>query len=96
MSIATQIVLLWLLFAATHMTLSSRRLRPRLVAALGERGFLGVYSLVAITVFVALVWRYWAHRHAGALLYTPPALGVAGLWTLYVLQGVAWTLVVAG
>ncbi|MCU0669212.1 MAG: NnrU family protein [Myxococcota bacterium] len=96
MSIATQIVLLWLLFAATHMTLSSRRLRPRLVAALGERGFLGVYSLVAITIFVALVWRYWAHRHAGALLYTPPALGVAGLWTLYVLQGVAWTLVVAG
>lgn len=96
MSIATQIVLLWLLFAATHMVLSSRRLRPKLVATLGERGFLGVYSLVAIVIFVALVWRYMGHRHEGALLYTPLPLGVAGLWVLYVLQGVAWTLVVAG
>lgn len=96
MSVATSILALWLLFAATHMTLSSRRLRPRLVAALGERGFLGVYSLVAIAIFTALVWRYWTHRHAGALLYTPPALGVAGRWALYVLQGVAWTLIVAG
>jgi uncharacterized membrane protein len=96
MSIAMQIVLLWLLFAATHMALSSRRWRPRLVASLGEQGFLGAYSLVALVIFVALVWRYWTHRHEGMLLYTPPTLGVAGLWTLYVLQGVAWTLTIAG
>jgi uncharacterized membrane protein len=87
---------LWLLFAATHMGLSSRTLRPRLVATLGERGFLGVYSLVALAIFTALVWIYMANRHQGALLYVPPPLGVAGLWTLYLLQGVAWTLVVAG
>lgn len=96
MSVTLAIVGLWLLFAATHMGMSSRTLRPRLVATLGERGFLGVYSLLAIAVFSALVWLYWTHRHQGALVYAPPALGVAGLWALYALQGVAWTLVVAG
>jgi uncharacterized membrane protein len=96
MSVTLGIVVLWLLFAATHMGLSSRSLRPRLVAALGERGFLGLYSLLAIAIFTALVWLYWTHRHQGALLWTPPPLGFAGLWAIYVLQGVAWTLVVAG
>ncbi|RIL00873.1 MAG: hypothetical protein DCC71_18370 [Proteobacteria bacterium] len=96
MSVTVGIAALWLLFAATHMGMSSRSLRPRLVAALGERGFLGVYSLVAIAVFVALVWLYMANRHEGALLYQPAALGAVGLWIFYVLQGVAWTLVVAG
>jgi uncharacterized membrane protein len=96
MSVTLGIVALWCLFAATHMGMSSRALRPRLVATLGERGFAGFYSLVALAVFVGLVGLYWTHRHQGALVYTPPALGVAGLWALYVLQGVAWTLVVAG
>ena len=96
MDVAVGIVALWLLFAATHMGMSSQRLRPRLVAMLGERGFLGVYSLLALAIFSALCWLYFSHRHAGPLLYAPPALGTAGLWTLYVLQGVAWTLVIAG
>ena len=96
MSVTLGIVGLWCLFAATHMGMASRALRPRLVATLGERGFLGVYSLLAIAVFGALLWLYWTHRHQGALVYAPPVLGVAGLWALYLLQGVAWTLVVAG
>lgn len=96
MSVTLGIVALWALFAATHMGLSSQRLRPRLVASLGERGFLGVYSLVALAIFTALCWLYFSNRHTGALLYAPPPIGVAGLWAIYVLQGVAWTLVVAG
>jgi uncharacterized membrane protein len=85
----------WLLFAASHMVLSSRSLRPRLVAALGERAFLGAYSGAALAIFVPLVAFYLGHRHEGALLWTP-AVGRAGLWTIYVLQGVAWSLVAAG
>jgi uncharacterized membrane protein len=89
------ITLLWALFAATHMALSSTSLRPRLVATLGERGFLGAYSLVALATFVPLIWVYIANRHEGALLWAVP-IGTAGLWALYVGQAVAWTLVVAG
>jgi uncharacterized membrane protein len=95
MSAAGVIAGLWVLFALTHMGLSSRALRPRLVAALGAQGFLGAYSLLAIAIFTALVWFYVVHRHEGALLWTP-SIGAAGLWAIYVLQGVAWVLVVAG
>lgn len=95
MPAAVVIVVLWGLFAATHMGLSSRALRPRLVATLGAQGFLGAYSLLAIVVFTALVWFYIGHRHEGALLWSP-SLGSVGLWTIYALQGVAWSLVVAG
>jgi len=95
MSAPVVILALWLLFAATHMGLSSLRLRPRLVEALGERSYLGVYSLVALGVFTALFWFYLAHRHQGALLWTP-ANGHAGLAAIYLLQAVAWTMVAAG
>lgn len=96
MSVAIGIVALWGLFAATHMGMSSQALRPRLVAALGERGFLGVYSLLALAIFVALCWLYVPNRHAGAQLWPPLVTGTLGLWIVYVLQAVAWTLVVAG
>jgi hypothetical protein len=33
----TLIAALWIAFAVSHMVLSSRRLRPRIVAALGRR-----------------------------------------------------------
>ncbi len=60
---------LWLAFAATHMSLSSLRLRPQLVGALGERGFQGVYSGVALAIFVPLVWVYFANKHTGPHLW---------------------------
>ena len=88
------ILCLWALFAATHMVLSSVALRPRLVRTLGDRGFLGVYSLIALATFVWLCVVYGGHRHEGALLY---ALAVPDVlrFALYALQAVAWTLVVA-
>jgi len=89
------IAILWGVFAATHMGLSSQAWRPRLVAALGAQGFLSAYSLLAIAVFAALVWFYLGHRHQGALLWSP-SLGSVGHWVIYALQGVAWSLVVAG
>jgi uncharacterized membrane protein len=95
MSAAGVIIGLWVLFALTHMGLSSRAWRPRLVATLGARAFLGAYSLLAIAIFTALVWFYMLHRHEGASLWTP-SIGTAGLWLIYGLQGVAWVLVVAG
>jgi len=95
MSAPVAILVLWLLFAGTHMGLSSLRLRPRLVAAAGERAFLGLYSLVALAIFTALFWFYVVHRHQGDLLWSTP-IGVAGRWAVYALQAVAWTLIAAG
>ena len=95
MSAAVVVGLLWVAFAVTHMGLSSRTWRPRVVAALGAQGFLGVYSLLALLVFAALVWFYVGHRHQGAQWWAPSIGGVA-LWAIYAAQGVAWSLVVAG
>jgi uncharacterized membrane protein len=92
---AAAIAFWWLAFAATHMALSSLRLRPRLVAALGERGFQGVYSLVAFATFVPLVATYFRHKHEGAFLwylggYTPMR------WLMYAGMALALTLVLGG
>jgi uncharacterized membrane protein len=51
------------------MGLSSLRWRPRLVARLGDRGFQGVYSLIALALFVPLVRTYFTHKHAGPHLW---------------------------
>lgn len=87
------LVLLWGLFAATHMGLSSVRLRAALVGRLGDRGFLGLYSLAAFATFVPLVWVYALHRHEGALLY---ALAIPDplRFVLYGFQALAWMLII--
>lgn len=86
---------LWLLFGASHMTLSSRRLRPQLVARLGPRGFAGLYSLIALAIFVPLVSTYYAHKHTGTYLWQLSQLpGVR--WIGYAVMGTAFALVVAG
>ncbi len=86
---------LWLAFGATHVMLSSHALRPKLVAKLGEGGFLGVYSLVAIAIFFPLVSFYLGHRHEGP--YLGSLIGVPGMyWIMYVGMGFAFSLVVGG
>jgi uncharacterized membrane protein len=93
--VAGRIALLWIAFGASHMVLSSVRLRPRIVARLGERPFLGVYSLVALATFVPMVAIYFGNKHAGPHLFYLG--GVPGLRILeYVLMGVALALLVAG
>jgi uncharacterized membrane protein len=59
----------WLAFAGSHLILSSGGLRGALVARMGERGFAGFYSLVALATFVPIVWTYWPARHTGPLLW---------------------------
>ena len=70
MGTTATILLLWAAFAASHMGLSSDRLRPRLVARLGERGFTALYSLLALAIFVPLVAVYFGDKHAGPLLWS--------------------------
>jgi uncharacterized membrane protein len=70
MQAALWLAFLWAAFAGSHLVLSSTRFRPRLRARLGEQGFRGVYSLVVLAIFIALVRAYFANRHAGPLLWT--------------------------
>lgn len=61
-------------FVGTHFLLS-HPLRARLVAKLGERGFAGVYSLVALATFVWVIRAYPA-----ASAEAPLPLWDAGRW----------------
>jgi uncharacterized membrane protein len=67
--------LVWLLFGGTHVGLATRHVRTRLVARLGEGGFVALYSLIAAVSFTALVGTYAALRDEGA-----PGLGLGPLF----------------
>lgn len=93
MSGAFWIFFWWLAFAGTHTILSSTTLRPRLIARVGERGFQGLYSLVAFATFVPLVRTYFANKHSGPLLWNLTT--IPGVRTLALaLAGVAVVLLV--
>ena len=62
---AIGIAVLWFLFAGSHVGLAVRSVRSRLVAALGERGFLALFSGAAAIGFSALVVYYARHRFGG-------------------------------
>jgi uncharacterized membrane protein len=70
MSPTLSIVLLWVAFTATHLGLASVRVEPKLRAKLGDAGFLALYSVVALAIFVPLVSIYFGNRHAGPWLWT--------------------------
>src|SRR3970040_1612522 len=68
MNSMTHLIVATTVFLATHYV-ASTPLRARLVGALGNAAYLGLYSLVA---FAALGWMIWAYHRAPFL----------GLWHL--------------
>jgi uncharacterized membrane protein len=91
-----KVVLGWLLFAGTHTLLSHPPVRDRLVARLGDRGFLGLYSLVAFATFIPLCWSFFAGRTA-TVVPLPLLARVPGLhWVTMALMFVALLLIVLG
>jgi len=91
---ALGVVLLWVAFTVTHVGMSSLRLRPRLVGALGETGFLALYSIVALAIFVPLMRLYFTSKHAGEMLWMLPR-GPLLTWVVYLGMGIALVLFVA-
>ena len=59
----------WLMFGGTHIIGSSIPVRTFVIRRIGNLGFKGVYSLVALATFIPLCYFYSNHRHAGYLLY---------------------------
>jgi len=91
-----QVIIGWLAFGSTHTALSHPPVRDRLVARLGDWGFVVLYSLVAFTTFVPLVWSFFAHRIASPIPL-PTLVAVPGIWWLTMLiMFVALNLVVIG
>ena len=62
---ALGVALLAVLFVGTHVGLATSAIRGRLIGALGERGFVVVYSGVASLTVAAVVAYYAAHRFEG-------------------------------
>ena len=91
---AIGIALLWVAFTATHVGMSSLRVRPRLVRAIGELGFIGLYSLVALGIFVPLIRLYFSSKHAGAQFWYLPR-GPLLTGGVYLGMGFAFTLLVS-
>jgi uncharacterized membrane protein len=69
MTAAYWIAFWWGMFAGTHLVLSSLPVRGQLIARLGEKGFVRLYSLIAFATFIPLVWVYFGNRHAGGLIW---------------------------
>lgn len=61
MGALTNVIVATIAFVGTHLIMS-HPLRGGLVARLGEKGFLGLYSLVS---FATLGWMVWAARQVG-------------------------------
>jgi uncharacterized membrane protein len=80
----------WGMFAGTHMVLSSLAVRGKLIARLGEKAFLGLYSLAAFATFVPLVWVYLGNRHGGGVVWNLAAApGVRPLAIALAVIGIA-------
>src|SRR3970040_1984404 len=95
MSAAFWIVFWWGTFAGTHMVLSSPPVRTRLIARLGDKAFLGLYSLIAFATFIPLVWVYLGNRRAAGLVWNLASVpGVRQLAMLLAVLGIA--MIVAG
>jgi uncharacterized membrane protein len=87
--------LLWMGFGGTHVGLALAPIRKRLVRALGEGGYVVLYSAVAIATFAALVHYVALHRfaepQASLFVSIPPIRGA-----LLILSVFGFSLFVAG
>ncbi len=88
-------IAMWaVMFVGSHLAVSSHALRPRLVAAVGEQAYRGIYSLVAFATFIPLVLVFARHKHAGAMLWNLRATAPVR-WVVWMLMLSALTLFVA-
>jgi len=67
----------WILI---HLGLAASPLRPRLVGAVGEGAYSGIFSLLSAVGLAALVWTYHRASQAGAIVPLRPV----ALWMLWV------------
>ena len=90
------LLLWWVLFGGSHMLMSAPGWRSKLVARLGEWGFFGVYSLIALITIVPLCMYYGAHKHTGPQLWVTLLPYLIARDVNVLLMGLAFVLFVSG
>ncbi len=83
------------LFLITHLGVSSVAIRPRLVAAVGESPYRGIYSLISFATLVPLVIVFFHNKHAGPMLWNLRDVGPAR-WLVWLMMPAAFVLLIAG
>ncbi len=64
----------WLMFGGTHIIGSTIVVRAYVIGKIGNLGFKAVYSFIALATFVPLCLVYFAHKHAGQMLFAPNSI----------------------
>jgi uncharacterized membrane protein len=83
------------LFIVSHLLVSSRTVRPRLIGLVGDQSYRGIYSLVAIGTLTPLIIVFGRHKHAGAMLWYLRNFGAARSLT-WILMFAALIVLTAG
>jgi uncharacterized membrane protein len=91
---ATVWIALWAFsFLASHLIISSSAVRPRLIGAVGDQPYRGIYSLVAAATLGPLIYEFARNKHAGPILWYLRAVAPIR-WLAWILMLVAFILFV--
>ncbi|MBU2643402.1 NnrU family protein [bacterium] len=90
------ILLGWILFAGTHIGLSTQNIRSGLTTRMGEKGFQGFYSLIALVTFAFLIAAFYFTKSTGERFLAAGSDHPAAVYICNILMLFAFILLFSG